>query len=242
MGRLAVIIFGCLFLQSCMIAFPKNRERVSVHRASVSRQVDEPRTVPVVVFADKLHTGLILNLRWLRRNGYVPPAEVGDREWAAFSWGDETAYVQKEWLTPGQVIQALALPSHSVMEVIAFDFNIPNVCHHQRLYQGFTTESAGEELAAYLNFTTLRNDDGSPSTLGPSSWGGGRMVRSPHSYYFPRICNVWTVEALNAAGFRFHRITGLSADGVVRQAEASRNGFAQIWDPSWQMEEKVLTP
>ncbi|WP_353566365.1 DUF2459 domain-containing protein [Haloferula sargassicola] len=219
-----------------MIAFPSDRERVTRHRAEVSRSVEEPRTVPVVVFADSLHTGLILDLKWLRQHGYVPPKEIGDLRWAAFSWGDETAYVQKEWLTPGQVIHALALPSNSVMEVIAFDYNIPNVCHHQRLYQGFTTESAGDELAAYLNFSTVRDAAGVPDTLGPSSWGGGQMVRSPHSYYFPRICNVWTVEALNAAGFRFHRWTGLSADGVVRQATSKRNGFAQIWDPQWQME------
>lgn len=237
MWRLAVILLSSLLLPGCMIAFPHERERVTVQRMEVSREVAEPRTVPVVVFADELHTGLILDLRWLRRHGYVPPREIGDHRWAAFSWGDEAAYVQKQWLTPAQVIQALALPSSSVMEIIPIDYNIPNVCHHQRLYQGFTTESAGTELAAYLNFSSIRGEDGRPSSLGPSSWGGGQMVRSPHSYYFPRICNVWTVEALNAAGFDFRRWTGLSADGVVRQATARRNGFAQIWDPAWQMED-----
>ncbi|MBB5352173.1 hypothetical protein HNR46_002416 [Haloferula luteola] len=239
MWRFVALLVSSLLLPGCMIAFPKDREREAVRREEVARPADEPRTVPVVIFADRLHTGVILDLRWLRRHGYVPPEEVKSYRWAAFSWGDETAYVQKEWLTPGQVFQAFALPSRSVMEIIAFDYNIPEVCHHQRLYQGFTTEAAGEDIAAYLNFTTLRDAQGVPSVLGPSSWGGGEMVRSPHSYYFPRICNVWTVEALDAAGFEFHRWTGLSAAGVIRQATARKNGFAQIWDPSWQMSGKL---
>lgn len=238
MWRLAIIAMSSLLLPGCMIAFPDADGPVETHRVEVVSTVEpepEPATVPVVIFADSLHTGLILDLRWLRRHGYVPPPEVADRRWAAFSWGDETAYVQTEWLTPGQVFSALAMPSPSVMEIIAFDYNIPDVCHHQRLYQAFTTESSGDGIAAFLNACSVRQEDGRPETIGPSSWGGGRMIRSPHTYYFPRICNVWTVEGLNAAGFRFHRWTGLSADGVVRQAEARRNGFARIWDPSWQM-------
>lgn len=208
------------------------RQEVAVRMEAAER---EAATVPVVLFADELHTGLILDLRWLKRHGYVPPAGVKDKRWAAFSWGDETAYVQHEWLSPWQVVQAFAMPTPSVMEIIAFDWNIPEVCHHQRLYQGFTTESSGAGLAAFLNHCSIRDTSGAPVTLGPASWGEGLMIRSPHSYYFPRICNVWTVEALNSAGFRFNRTLGLSADGVLGQARTRRNGFAKIWDPQWQM-------
>lgn len=224
-----------LILGSCALHFPKDDgvRRVEVARTSANRTAELP-TVPVVLFADKLHTGLILDLEWLCRHGYVPPADAMRSRWAAFSWGDETAYVQKEWLSPGQVVHALFQPSASVMEIITFDYNIPDICHHQRLYQGFARESDGAGLAAFLNSCSVRDADGLPETIGPASWGKGRMIRSPHSYYFPRICNVWTVEALNAAGFRMHAVTGLSADGVIRQARKRRNGFQQIWDPVWQ--------
>ena len=74
-----------------------------------------------------------MELEWLRRHGYVTPPEVGDHRYVAFSWGDKTAYVQERWLQPGQVIHALFLPSGAVMEIIPFDWNIPEVCHHQRL-------------------------------------------------------------------------------------------------------------
>lgn len=228
------------FFASCALDFP--RQDVEVHRVEVAADAPaatepEPATVPVFLFADELHTGLILDLGWLRRHGYAPPAGTQDRRWAAFSWGDEVAYVQQEWLSPGQVVNALFMPSPSVMEIIVFDYNVPNVCHHQRLFQAYVPEAAGASLAAFLNDCAVRDAGGLPQTLGPASWGEGLLIRSPHSYYFPRICNVWTVEALNAAGFRFHALTGLSADGVLRQARLRRNGFQKIWDPTWQMGE-----
>lgn len=233
-------IFG-----SCAFTFPASSsaevKRVEVARTQKdqgSDKAEEIPTVPVIVFADKLHTGLILQLDWLKENGYVPPPGIGSKPWVAFSWGDETAYVQKEWLGIGQLNHALFQRSRSVMEIIPFDYNVPSICHHQRLYLGHAHDSDGAKLAAFLNACAIRDENGVPETLGESSWGGGRMIRSPHSYYFPRICNVWTVEALKSAGFSMLTPTGLSADGVIRQVTKRKNGFQKIWDPDWQMEEE----
>ncbi|MEM1083121.1 MAG: DUF2459 domain-containing protein [Verrucomicrobiota bacterium] len=225
-----------LFFSACSLHFPEaGRETQRVEMAAHAQPAAEPAVVPVVMFADELHTGLILKLAWLERHGYVKPAGVDDAEHVVFSWGDETAYVQERWLSPGQVVQALVLPSDSVMEIIPVDWNIPEVMPTQRLYQGFARESKGAELAAFLNRCSVQGDDGLPATVGDSSWGEGRLIRSPHAYYFPRICNIWTVDALRAAGFRVGGYRGLSADGLVRQVTSRRNGFQQIWAPEWQM-------
>lgn len=229
---LLAIAVGSMLTASCALHFPDD----PVRRAEMTRPAavpPEPATVPVVIFADELHTGLVFELAWLERHGYVLPEGAQRRRHVAMSWGDETAYVQREWLKPHQVVHALFMPSRSVMEVITFDWHVPEVCPTQRLYQGFAAESRGRELAAFLNACTELDDRGSPSEIGPASWGQGVMVRSPHAYYFPRICNVWTVDALNAAGFDFRGLRGVSADGVVKQAE--KNGFRKIWGPEWQM-------
>jgi hypothetical protein len=65
------------------------------------------------------------------------------------------------------------------------------------------------------------------------SWGEGRLIRCPenYSYYFPRICNVWTVQALQSCGFQINTSTALSANGLVRQATPEKNSFRKIWDP-----------
>lgn len=235
----ALIALGVPFLLgSCALDFPASaaadvrRVEVAQKRAAAPPAVP---TMPVILFGDELHTGLILRLDWLQEHGYVRPRETRDQEWAAFSWGDETAYVQEEWLGLDQVFHALFQPSSSVMEIITFDYNVPSVCHHQRLYLAHVHEEDGAPLAAFLNACAVRDAEGVPETIGPASWGEGRLIRSPYKYYFPRICNIWTVEALKAAGFRMWTPFSLSADAVIRQATAPGNGFQQIWDPEWQM-------
>jgi len=218
---------------SCALSFPESRRL----RAEVARLApEEPAVVPVVLFADELHTGLVLEREWLERHGWRRPEGVPAQRYVAFSWGDETAYVQERWMHPGQVAHALFMPSSSVMEVISFDWNVPEVCPTQRLYQGFARDSAGGSLVRFLNGCKVMREDGVPLEVAASTWGEGVMVRSPHAYYFPRICNVWTVEALNAGGFEFGGAGGISANGVIRQAQDPRNGFRKIWDPAWQME------
>jgi hypothetical protein len=233
----ALLLAAPLSFCSCALHFPEET-RAGVERVEMTSRgapaEQEPATIPVLLFSDNLHTGLVLELDWLRRHGYVTPPQIGNHRYVAFSWGDETAYVQERWLGPGQVFHALFLPSKAVMEIIPFDWNIPEVCHHQRLYQAYVPESAGRQIAGFLNHCAVRNEDGVPETVSRSSWGEGQLIRSPHSYYFPRICNIWTVDALNSMGFEMDGLLGLSADGLIRQAEKPENGFAQIWDPAWQ--------
>jgi len=232
-------LLTCL-ASSCALHFPKE---VSGHRrvevVARHEQAAEPSTVPVWLVADKLHTGLVFELEWLERHGYRKPAEIGTHQYVAFSWGDETAYVQKRWLNPAQVIHALFLPSDSVMEIIPFDWNVPEVCIHQRIYQTHVPDSAGAAFAASLNACSIQLANGRPETVGKAPWGEGTLIRSPHAYYFPRICNVWTVDVLKAGGFDFRGISGLSSNGVVRQALKKKNGFQKIWDPQWREQEQV---
>ena len=238
--RCGVVLLLVCLSASCALHFPSE---VSGHRrvevASRHQEVVEPPTVPVWLVADKLHTGLVFELAWLERHGYRKPKEIGEHQYVCFSWGDETAYVQKRWLNPAQVVHALFLPSDSVMEIIPFDWNVPEVCIHQRIYQTHVPDSSGGRFAASLNGCSTLLPDGSPETAGRAPWGDGILIRSPHSYYFPRICNVWTVDVLNAGGFDFSGLSGLSANGVVEQALLEKNGFQQIWDPAWRTEEQM---
>lgn len=219
-------------LASCAIHLPEPETARPVETRNV-RVSSSGETVPVHLLADNLHTALAFDRAWLEECGYVVPAGVTDGRYLTMSWGDEVAYVQERWLTPLQVAKALFIPSPSVMECIPFDWKIEKVCHHQRIYVAEVPRSSGVTLAEFLNACGVRGDDGRPVTIAPSSWGDGRLIRCPedYSYYFPRICNVWTVQALRSMGFELHTSTALSADGLVRQATSRSNGFRQIWDP-----------
>ncbi len=192
-----------------------------------------PDSVRVYLLADALHTGLVFELRWLEQCGYLKPTEIGDHEFVAMSWGDEVAYVQERWLTPGQVFRALFARTPSVMECIPFDWKVEEVCPHQRVYVAEIPKSRGAALAGFLNSHTKQNRDGMPDTIAPSSWGEGRLIRCPDHlpYHISRMCNDWTAEALASTGLPIDPKGVLTARDVIGQATSGTNGFRLIWDP-----------
>jgi hypothetical protein len=234
-----LLILPVALLASCTIHLPA--PEAARYRVETTRPA-AVETVPVYLLADKLHTALVFDLKWLEASGYRKPSELGNPKHVTMSWGDEVAYVQERWLSPGQVLRALFTPSPSVMECIPIDWKVEQVCHHQRVYIADVPRSAGPSLAAFLNACAVQKEDGRPLTIGPSSWGEGRLIRCPdnYSYYFPRICNVWTVQALQSCGFSINTSTALSANGLVRQATSEKNGFKKIWDPETDQSPAVV--
>jgi hypothetical protein len=190
-------------------------------------------SVPIYLLADPLHTSLVFDLRWLEDSGYRKPVEIGEHRFVAMSWGDETAYLQKRWLTPGEVYRALFTRTPSVMECIPFDWKVEEVCLHQRVYVAAIRKDCGWALANFLNSHSECDRDGHPVTIGPSSWGRGRLIRCPRHlpYDISRMCNNWTAEALATAGLAIDPDRVLMAWDVIRPATSAGNGFRLIWDP-----------
>jgi hypothetical protein len=167
---------------------------------------------------------------WLLESGFIPPENFPDCEFVTFSWGNRKAYVNKRWLTPAEVFNALFTPSESVMECIPIHWNVTEVSPNQQIWMKSIPRERGPHVAAFLNHCTISNEKGFPTTVGSSSWGGGELLASPQSYYFPRICNVWTGQMLEACGADINPLLSIHRDTLAWEAE--RNGFAEIWDGS----------
>ncbi len=224
-------------LTSCSIRVPvpTSVQRVEVssdqpsHKGGQAKSTKDP-DVLVWLLADELHTGIVFPYDWLIESGYVPPKGFPKSKYVTLSWGNREAYVQEAWLTPWQAIRALCSPSPSVMELIPFDYEVVDVCPYQRVWRKLVPRERGPSVAAFLNGCVSHGSDGLPWSHGKSSWGNGVLLDSPHAYYLPRICNVWTLQAMEACGCRIHPWGGLTASGVIRQAEKPENGFEKIWD------------
>jgi hypothetical protein len=115
------------------------------------------------------------------------------------------------------------------MELIPANWNIPEVCPHQRIWRKLTAREKGRDLAAFLNDCSARGADGRPVVCGTSSWGGGVLLESRHVYFLPRVCNVWTVQAIESLGGEMQPWLAVTADGLIRQAEKPPNDFEKIW-------------
>ncbi len=226
---LATVALSC---GACM-RLPEGSDVVHQTAAVGSRTIaPEVATVPVWIVGTGLHTSLVFPYDWLLESGYQPPAGLGRPEHVIMSWGDEEAYVQERWLNPVQVFHALFLPSSAVMEIIPVPGDVALACttnNSNQIWLGRVPRQNGPRLAAFLNQVSETGADGRPVVIGPSSWGEGFLLKSRHSYYFPRICNVWSVQALEACGCGMNAVLGLATAGIIRQAGSC--GFEPVEPP-----------
>lgn len=186
--------------------------------------------VAIYLTADSLHTSLAVPFDWLVENGYRAPKGLrfqrGPLRYVVMSWGDRVAYEQRRWLRPSEVFNALFVPSDSVTEIIPISWKVEDVCYQQRIYRAEIPRSKGRSLAAFLNNSNRMDASGSPRIIGTSSWGDGFLLDCKYSYYFPRICNVWTGQTLEACGYSISIKSAISADGLIRQAQ--QQGFVLV--------------
>jgi hypothetical protein len=206
----------------------ETRQRAERVKAKAGDKSRSPH-VMVWLIADALHTGLVFEYHWLLESGFVPPKDFPNARYVTLSWGDRTAYVQRRLNGPGEIVNALFLPSESVMELIPADWHVTEVCPHQRIWQRRVPREVGPDLAAFLNHCSVMDEDGRPVVVGTSSWGDGVLLESRHAYFYPRVCNIWTVQAMEAMGARMNPWMAISAGGVIRQATNRHNRYSQIW-------------
>jgi len=243
----ALLACSAAALSSC-IRIPVSTDLKRVEVAAVAPvtpkvKVAEPAAprdpdVMVWMIADNLHTGMVFPYDWLLESGFRPPADFPKAKYVTMSWGNREAYLKKAWLTPWQAIRALCWPSPSVMEIIPFDYNVVDVCHYQHVWRKLVPRDRGPAVAAFLNGCVSHNPDGTPVVLGTSSWGKGVVVESPWKYNIPRVCNIWTVQVMEACGCEVHPWGAMTENGVVKQAEKPRNGFQKVWDAYDKQEAK----
>ena len=117
-------------LASCAMHLPEPEEFATRNVTRSMPMAAESEGVDIYLLSDNLHTGLVFDLPWLMQNGYVPPPEIAAMpkiKQVTMSWGEKTAYIQKQWLNPAQVFKALCTPSDSVMEIIPIDWKVNEV-------------------------------------------------------------------------------------------------------------------
>jgi hypothetical protein len=210
-----------------------NPGRTQVASAPPVNKIDSAvreSSVPIYLLADSLHTSLALPYDWLVDSGFIPPQNLsfsrGPARYVVMSWGDRIAYEQRRWLRPSEVFYALFMPSPSVTEIIPVSWKVEEVCYQQRIFRRDVPWSHGRHLATFLNSSNRLDAHGQPRVVGPSSWGQGLLLDCQHSYYFPRICNVWTAQALETCGIDINIRKAIHANSLIKQAQ--KQGFAWV--------------
>ncbi len=232
-GITSALLLGTVLLPSCGISLPNAPRPLPRPDPDISGFIPGPGKqepeVTLWLVSDEFHTGMVFEYQWLIDSGFIPPAGFGHPKLVTLSWGDRTAYVEKGLHSPWKLFKALFLPTPSVMELIPANWNVSEVCPHQRIWRKFVARDRGKDLAAFLNDCSTHTADGKPIVCGTSSWGGGVLLESRHIYFVPRVCNVWTAQAIDSLGGNIRPWLAMTANGLIRQAEKPPNDFEQIW-------------
>lgn len=221
------------FATSCSLRLPT--QKVAITKTSVRftsapppSQTREP-DVLVWMIADKWHTGMVFPYDWLIASGFVPPAGFGNPKYVTMSWGNTDAYSPEGIGSTWNLLRIICTPTPAVMELIPSNWNVAEVLPQQRIWRKLTPREKGPALADFLNKCSVTDASGQPKVVRPSSWGKGVQLESAHHYFIPRVCNVWTAQALESIGCELNPYLGLTANGLARQAEKSPNNLELIW-------------
>lgn len=222
-------------LSACSVRLPVESHAIAPQAqrqvvASTATDDTTASTVPVWLFANDYHTGMVFPYPWLVESGFIPPQGFPDSSYVAMSWGNTDAYSEHGVDGPGAWFEVLFTPTESVMEMIPVNYDITKVMPQQRIWIKQVPRERGPQLAHFLNQCCLPGADGRPSVVRPSSWGKGVQLASSHSYFIPRVCNVWSLQAVEALGGEVRLWSSLTADGLIRQIERPVNGYRQIWN------------
>ena len=222
-------------LGSCGIRLPiKTTEDPVVRRVPVTTdtQPGSPAKSPDVLvwlIADSYHTGMVFPYDWLEESGFIPPENFGHPKFVTMSWGNRNAYSKEGMDHWWKIFRVIFTPTPSVMEIIPDDWNVAEVLPHQQIWRRLTPRDRGPAIARFLNECSATDPNGRPIVVSASSWGQGLQLESRHSYFLPRVCNVWTAQAIECLGGDINPWLALTAKGLAREAEKPPNDFEKIW-------------
>ena len=189
--RALLLLLICSVVTSC-VRFP--------HPAATAIQPRTTMTKPIWLICGRLHSDFVAETQWLLDHGCKLPASMHAYKYTCFGWGDHIAYTRR-WGSQ-DIPNALLWPSNSIVQVVGFNTPVTSTFPQQEVIRAQVPAYRGRHLANFLNhsFEFRTPESHTPITLRDAKWGHGYFIKSPYSYYLPRMCNQWVAEAFLQAG------------------------------------------
>jgi len=171
----------------------------------------------IYVIRRSLHTGIAVRAaEWPDRN-WPLLADFPGATYLEFGWGD-AAYYQAQKPTLRMTLAAAFWPTDSVMEVVGLnavstvqtpDYEAVEVRLSSDGWRALTASIAGSFAGDRITPT---------GTVFTTAEGQNRFYHARGKFYFPRMCNRWTAERLEAASCPIQSWSVVTASHVMREA------------------------
>ncbi|MDX1565234.1 MAG: DUF2459 domain-containing protein [Phycisphaeraceae bacterium] len=145
----------------------------------------------------------------------LPPSLHGAR-YLELGWGDATFYPADQ-TNSGMALQALLLPTPSVMHVVALDRDPRDVFARGPMVELVMSRSRVRRMLRFIGRSFQTDPHGRPRALGRGLYGRSSFFKARGFYHGLNTCNVWTARALAAAGEPVFAPTALTVENLMGQ-------------------------
>lgn len=187
--------------------------------APQGHQPAPPQVMPsrlIYIVSHGWHTGIVLRRGDVQPDRWPEAADFSDAEYIEVGWGDRDYYRASDpgpWLA----FKAAVWPTPGVLHVVGFRGSVSAYFPASEVVALAVSESGLERLSTLIGASHERDASGRSAPLGPALYGQGRFYSSRERFHLFRTCNVWTAQALIAAGVDVSPGRSLTAGGLLSQ-------------------------
>lgn len=198
-------VFLCALLAACAGA-----------RDAPHAPPDPYTAVTVYVAAAGWHADLIVPRAAIPPDLWPEAADFPGARYLRVGWGDRDYYPARRFnLWYG--LKALFWPTASVLHVVGFRRAPAMEYPHDRIVALDLAPAGARALFRYIDAAYQRDGAARAPRLAASPYGSGWFYPAEGSFHLFRTCNVWTAQALAAAGLPVRATLALTVDSVLAQ-------------------------
>lgn len=172
------------------------------------------------------HTGIVVRRADIPPGVWPESADFAEAEYLKVGWGDRDYYPAAEF-SAWYGIKALFWPTPSVLHVLGFSGPPARRFPGDEVVALPLTRDGVERLARFIDASHERDGAARATPVAPSREGPGWFYPSNRTFHLFDTCNVWTAEALRAAGLPVRSFLALTTGSVMAQVR----GFGRVIQP-----------
>ena len=171
----------------------------------------------IYVVSHGWHTGIVIARADLP-DDWPGLQDFARSDYLEFGWGDAEFYPAEEgtvWLA----LKALFWPTPSVLHVAGITGSVTAFFPKSKLVRIRLLDSGFVRMQRFIRDTYWLGAEGRAIPVAPGLYGDGKFYQGRGKFYFPKMCNYWTLSALREAGLPVIPLLAVTGGSVLSQVE-----------------------
>jgi len=165
------------------------------------------------------HTGLVIPSSYIFMGIPDLHKRFEHTSYIEFGWGDKSFY-QAEEITIGLTLQALFLPTESVVHAVGVHNAVRTYFAHSDIGLLMLTDNEMSSLVQFISGSLARDYKNMPIATKPGVYGDSQFYKGMGDYYLMNTCNKWTAKGLKSFGMDISPTLKLTSASIMDYIKA----------------------